>query len=95
MVGSCLLGVVLLAGCGGASATAFCSKARPMATQMLKAVEEKNMETIDKMMDVIEKRPTLSENEVAVLKTARDYAKSGDWDSAQSLLESSLAMSTD
>lgn len=84
---------LFLGGCGGAGATAFSAKARPIAEKMLKAVQEKDSETIDKMADILDKRQTYTDDEMAVFKTAIDYAKGGNWDSAQSLLESSLAIS--
>lgn len=89
--------VVLLAaatGCGGAGATAFSTKTKPLAQRMLQAVEQKDTGQIDKMVDLLESRDdTLTPDEMAVLQTAAKYAKSGSWDSAQSLLESSIAMS--
>jgi hypothetical protein len=88
--GVCLL---LVAGCGGVKPVSFSDKSRPLASTMQRAVKDRDLEAVDKTIEVAQQRlqqKSMLPSEFAVLESCQQSAKEDKWDDAASLIGNSL-----
>lgn len=87
------LGLVL--GCGGARPAPFSDKAKPLATSMRDALQQKNLEKIPPIVESakrFQQRDGVTQEELAVLEACQKYAQEDKWEAASELIEKSLKL---
>jgi NADPH-dependent 2,4-dienoyl-CoA reductase/sulfur reductase-like enzyme len=89
------LTLLLAAGCG-ARPQAFSDNARPIAEEMAKALQARDVTRLDRSLGVIEerfKRKNVRDTDYNTIKAVYDHAKAGDWEAANTLLNASIERS--
>ncbi len=89
------LSLALVAGCGSRP-QAFSDNARPIAEEMAKGLQARDLTKIERSLGVIEerfKRKNVRDTDYNTIKAVYDQAKAGDWDAASAQLEACLNLS--
>lgn len=91
---ACVVVGLVLVGCGGDRPVAFGTTGKPLLERLKSEVDQKSTKQVDQIQSKAKEfheKKALRSDEFAAIDRACEYAKKGEWESAQKLIDGCLA----